>query len=67
MKSLIIYWIAGCCIVGLVVGGLRGMCPEEPPATAGELVVAVAVWPLFFAELVMVPVAEPPRCGGFLN
>jgi hypothetical protein len=54
MKALLIYWIIGCVLMGLVFGKMLQKCPSDPVDYA-ELVATVAVWPLLVVGVVSLP------------
>lgn len=44
MSTIFGYWIAGCILIGVIIGGMHSKCPRDEIKTL-DVVGSVAVWP----------------------
>lgn len=51
MRLLLGYWVFGCLLFGLAVGGLYEKCPNDPGPTVTDAVAFAATWPLVITAI----------------
>lgn len=54
MKSLAIYWISGCLMVGLVIGKGLEWCPDDRMPMS-DAIISVALWPAIIVGASVAP------------